>query len=206
VFDDRDGNGLRRDRESGVAGASVWVDVNDNGRYDRREPRAITNAEGGYWINKVPAGFERAIRCQPRQGWTFTRPGGGRAGVHAFPGKAAERPVADFAVANDTQVGGIAFRERNGYSGYQGNVVDVTDELAFGTTIYADLNNNRRLDDAEPRDELDSDGRYVLRGLFPVGTAIRVFGDERIALPGKGKYVVSSVNTRSRSFNFQFAT
>jgi hypothetical protein len=56
VFDDltRDGNSLLG--KPGRAGATVYIDLNRNGRPDPREPRSVTGPDGYYAFSGLPAG------------------------------------------------------------------------------------------------------------------------------------------------------
>jgi photosystem II stability/assembly factor-like uncharacterized protein len=56
VFEDPDGDGVYGAADKGMAGVSVFLDVNGNGKHDAFEYHTTTNAEGRFAFDKVPPG------------------------------------------------------------------------------------------------------------------------------------------------------
>lgn len=56
VFADANGNGTVDSGEGGVAGRTVFVDVDGTGQPNNTNPSATTDANGNYYIGAVPAG------------------------------------------------------------------------------------------------------------------------------------------------------
>lgn len=56
VYTDTNGNGQQDSGEAGVAGRTVFVDVDGTGKPDANNPSAVTDANGNYSISGVPAG------------------------------------------------------------------------------------------------------------------------------------------------------
>ncbi len=80
IYNDLNHNGARNTGESGLAGWTVYVDVNNNGVLDPSEPSAVSDANGNYTITDVlpgpvtlrevvQSGF---VRSQPGQSGTYT--------------------------------------------------------------------------------------------------------------------------------------
>jgi VCBS repeat-containing protein len=73
-FDDQDGDGVRDASEPGLAGWTIYADLNDNGRPDADEPATTTGADGGYQLT-LPSG-DYTLREVLRAGWGQTSPTG----------------------------------------------------------------------------------------------------------------------------------
>ena len=57
--------------EVGLAGWTVYVDLNSNGALDAGEPSTLTNPDGSYLIADVPAGAQQ-VRLAGQVGWYAT--------------------------------------------------------------------------------------------------------------------------------------
>ncbi len=57
LYDDRNANGIRDAGESDRAGATVYLDLNQNRRLDAAEPTSITDALGQYQLSGVPGDY-----------------------------------------------------------------------------------------------------------------------------------------------------
>ncbi len=62
VFEDLDHNGQRGAAEAGVAGVTVYLDVNDNGSLDPGEPFTKTNSDGAYVFGGLDASLSGRVR------------------------------------------------------------------------------------------------------------------------------------------------
>ncbi len=71
VFQDADRDGLRDVGETGLNGIPVYLDLNNNRRLDRVEPRLQTDAAGEYAFNHLAAG-SYVVRVQLPDGTTAT--------------------------------------------------------------------------------------------------------------------------------------
>jgi hypothetical protein len=67
VFDDVDGNGVRGPNEGGLAGVTVYLDIDRDGVSEVGEPSAVTDATGGY-VFDVAAG-DYAVRVVEPAGY-----------------------------------------------------------------------------------------------------------------------------------------
>lgn len=88
VFDDRNGNGLRNKLDPGVAGATVYLDLNGDGIAGADEPRAITDAAGGYAFTGLRPGTY-AVRHLVPKGYLAGRPLNGTHPVTLLGGESA---------------------------------------------------------------------------------------------------------------------
>jgi hypothetical protein len=76
LFNDVDGNGTRSDSEAGLAGQTVYVDVDHSGTLTAGDLSAVTGSDGTYSIASVPAGTYTVRQVVPT-GYTQTAPAGG---------------------------------------------------------------------------------------------------------------------------------
>ncbi|MBM3934233.1 MAG: CHRD domain-containing protein [SAR202 cluster bacterium] len=72
-YNDENRNG-QRDGEPGLYGWRIYVDLNMNGSWDLNEPYSITNMNGVFTIESVPAGVLVYVREEQQAGWMQTQP------------------------------------------------------------------------------------------------------------------------------------
>ena len=84
-FNDLDGDGVRDPGEPGLAGWTVYADLNNNRALDPTEPSAITGADGAYALT-LPSGTYN-LREVPQAGWRRNLPDGRRTLRTAVPGQ-----------------------------------------------------------------------------------------------------------------------
>ena len=89
-FHDIDGDGVRGPNERGILGWDIYVDSNNNGKYDEGEPLETTNREGEYWFMNLEPGTY-VVREIEADGWTRTSP---RASFSTRQFEAGQLPVA----------------------------------------------------------------------------------------------------------------
>lgn len=75
VFKDVNGNGGRDAGEKGISGWRVYVDTDNDGKYDSGEKSAISDATGAYKIANLTKGTF-SVRQVPASGWRVARPKG----------------------------------------------------------------------------------------------------------------------------------
>lgn len=71
VWDDRNADGVRQSTEPALAGWTVYIDANNNGKLDVTEMSAITGGQGNYTFSNVPPGTHR-VREVVQPGWMQT--------------------------------------------------------------------------------------------------------------------------------------
>ena len=79
VFYDRNGNGHVDSGEAGLAGRTLFLDLDHDGKLDENEILAVTDADGNFSFDEVPGGTYD-VRWVPSTGWKQTTP----AGDHPF--------------------------------------------------------------------------------------------------------------------------
>jgi hypothetical protein len=55
-WDDENGNGIRDNDEQGIAGVTIYLDLNENGVLDSEEPRQVTDEQGKYKFANLEQG------------------------------------------------------------------------------------------------------------------------------------------------------
>ncbi len=161
-FLDSNANGVRDidepagESEPGLAGVTIYVDLNDNERLDRGEPKTITEFDdpdtpedetGRYTLGPIPPGAHVIREEVPNNHQqTFPDPAGALAGGHeVMLVSGQEVSEIDFGNAPPASVHGTKWLDENG-----NGLRDEGESGLRGFIIYADLNNNGQLDDDEP--------------------------------------------------------
>src|SRR5205085_12527571 len=73
VFDDANRNHIQDADEPGIAGVSVYLDLNRDNKYQRTEPRQTTAADGSYaFTNLAPGSY--VVRQMPHSGRDHSYP------------------------------------------------------------------------------------------------------------------------------------
>lgn len=166
TFHDANGNGLADLNEPGLAGRTVYVDVNDNGIQDAQEPVTTTDGNGYYAFHSLEDG-RYTIRQAPVEGWSFSTPLNGARDV--LRENLTTSSHQDFGSFPSNVVSGRNFHDLN-----ENGAFDPGDPPLAGWTIYADLNDNGLFNDAEePSAITDSEGRYEIIGVRPGRYSIR---------------------------------
>jgi hypothetical protein len=76
VFNDTNGNGQRDAGESGLSGWRVYLDLNNDGKFESNETSVLTDAAGNWSFTRVPPGVY-VVRIVAPAGWKTTAPAGG---------------------------------------------------------------------------------------------------------------------------------
>ncbi len=196
---DLNGNGQRETNEPGLAGVTIYVDLNFNRMFDAEEPHAITMEDGRYWIEgldpggyvvreMVPDGF---VQTFPPPIFFFDQPIGDdgipfpqpypddEGGHYVYLEVGDVREEIDFGnrEIGASSIHGRKWRDDNG-NGWQ----DDREPGLGGVTIYVDANENGALDEGEPHtvtmkdiEETDFDeaGLYWIDDLEPGRHVVR---------------------------------
>jgi hypothetical protein len=78
-WNDIDGNGVQDAGELGLAGWTIYLDLNNNGRREAAEPSATTNANGEYALSNLSPGTYTVAEVQQKC-WKPTFPGSSSGG------------------------------------------------------------------------------------------------------------------------------
>ncbi|MFO0941496.1 MAG: tandem-95 repeat protein [Pirellulales bacterium] len=157
--------------EPGLASWTVALDLNRNGSFDLGEPSAITDAAGQYSFNDLQVGEYDLLEIVP-SGWE-TAPGfGDNQSIRVYSG--AISTPGDFANFNLStlvagSIAGTVWEDVNA-NGAQ----DASEAGVAGWTVYADLDSSGTYSTGEPQATTASDGSYVISGVTPGTTTVRV--------------------------------
>lgn len=196
VVDDRNGDGVLRVGEPGVAGWVVFSDADDDGRLDNpdgaglcsasaSEPCATSGTGGGFTLAALDAGAHR-LRIVPQSGWRQTT--AATVDVLLLGDDAVESGV-EFGVFRLGVVAGAVFADANGSAGRDGG-----EPVLPGWTVFDDVDLDGALDAGEAVASSAADGAYQLDGLT-VGThSVRLrrrCGFAATLPPPPGRYALS---------------
>ncbi len=157
-WNDGDGDGIRDTGEQGLAGWTIYVDVNGNNTPDIAEPQVVTGALGQYTLANLPPGTH-VVKEVPQAGWMQT-----------FPSDGVHRVQLDFG----EQTTGINFGNRQLFSTLVGSVFDDVNENGVrdagevgipGVIIRFDDDGDGVISISDRAVTTDSNGSYLIQGL-----------------------------------------
>ena len=173
VWNDVNRDGVRNSSPSGVfsdpglAGWSVYLDMNRSRAFDTGEPTALTDADGAYVFPDLQIGEYEIIEIVPT-GWETAPTFGDNYTVRVYSG--AESVAHDFANFNLSTlvpgtVSGVVWNDLNG-----NGVLDTTPTAEpglGGRVLFADVNANGVPDATDPQATTNPDGTYTISGIAP---------------------------------------
>lgn len=160
-FNDLDADGILDDGEAGIAGETVFLDVNGNGILDAGEQYQQTGADGSYHFTQVKAAPSMKLGMVDVDGWQRTSPAAAFQMVSNL-----NRSGLNVGVTQLVTLSGTKFEDLNG----NGTREDGEAGLA-GWTIFIDANNDGVLQSTERSTQTDDQGRFWFASLLP-GTYI----------------------------------
>ncbi len=185
-WSDANGNGSPDPDEPGLAGVTIYIDLNENGVLDADEPRTLTMEDdpatdfdeaGRYWLEGLRPGTY-VIREVVPDGFMQTFPM--NSGEHSVTVEFGD--VVEGIDFGNQAIEPASIRGRK-WSDANGDGTPDPDEPGLpGVTIYADLNDNGEFNEDEPHTvtmeddpatDFDEAGRYWLEGLRPGTYVIR---------------------------------
>jgi hypothetical protein len=181
VFNDLNGDGTRS--EPGVEGFRVFLDVDNDGGWDKGEPFSFSTGENGWYeFPEVSAG-KHWLRVSSGKGWRETTSIGYRVTVDA-----GAIVIRHFGATRNVLILGSVFVDANLSGGK-----DAGEAALAGWTVFADEDRDGVLDPDEVRVRTDAAGRYAIRTLAGGPHRMRVVGDTayRMTAPGAGYRDVS---------------
>ena len=110
-FEDKNGNGKQDSGEKGLFGWVIYIDTNNNGRFDWGERFTITNFKGEYQLRRLSAGTY-TIREVLWPGWQQMFPATGSYSVKLTVGQTVTDK--DFGNFKKGRIGGTVFEDKNG--------------------------------------------------------------------------------------------
>ncbi|MEQ1825297.1 MAG: Ig-like domain-containing protein [Pirellula sp.] len=183
VFHDVNANGINESGEDGLAGWTVFVDANRDGRLNAGEPSTVTDSRGKFLITGLPAGSTVVYEIvqpgySPSPGFTDHQTiniRDNRENKTDFPNVTS--------VVSHGDVVGTAYEDLN-LNGIQ----EAGEDGLAGWTMFVDANRDGILNTGEISTTTDTDGDYVLVSV-PTGTAAIV------EIPRDGYGPISSVSS-----------
>ena len=168
-FQDFNNNGVIDPAEPGLPNVTLYLDMNNNNILDGDEARTITNSDGSYSFQGLPANTYTVKEVTPAGMFPTANP----PVIELAPGE----DVIGVNIGNNNAVGNIS-----GVKFYDSNANGLLDNGEVGlsdVTIYLDQNNNQSLDTGEPATITNPDGRYFFGNLLPNTYHVR-----EVAKPG----------------------
>jgi len=176
VFADTNKNGTRNVGERGLAGITVYLDLNGNSLLDVGEPEAQTSADlyytpavdeaGTYSFTHLAQGTYAIREILPTV--LSSTPAGEREHVVTI-GPAEDHTGVNFAaVFRPNEIHGTLFDDANG-----NHQRDAGEAGIGGVTIFVDLNRNNSLDAGEPTTITLADGSYSFTNMSPGAYVVR---------------------------------
>ena len=156
--------------DPGIAGWSLFLDLNRNLAFDAGEPTTVTNSQGDYTFTDLQVGDYELFQVVP-SGWEPTLGYDISQTVTVFSG--ANSRAGDFAnfnlssiipgtiqgtVWSDLNANGV--RDVSGLGGF-------SDPGIAGRTVFVDLNNNGLHETSEPSAITAADGTYTISSVNP---------------------------------------
>ncbi|HEX4794527.1 MAG TPA: choice-of-anchor Q domain-containing protein [Humisphaera sp.] len=175
VFDDANGNARLDVGEDGLALWKVYLDLNNDGKLDAGDASRTTNIFGYFEFAGLKAGTY-TLRIVPITGLATTTPAVGSFAIKLTDAQtSANNLFGERAIAPATaSISGTVFKDSNGDGTRQSAEPGLS-----GWTVFADLNDNGKLDAGEPSAKTTSGGHYAINGLEPGGYTIRVVAQTR---------------------------
>lgn len=172
-FNDLDGDGEQEEGDNGLAGWTIYVDLDQDGSWDENEPYDVTNVDGMYLIEGLEGDSVYYVRELAQENWIQTYPvdpnywplevGGddvtGKNFGNHYTGNGG----------NDTceqTISGTVFHDLDANTN-----IDATDLGLENWIVYLDLDNDNVWDEAtEPFDESGTEGYFEINGVLAPGT------------------------------------
>jgi serine-aspartate repeat-containing protein C/D/E len=185
VWDDLDGDGVRdfdpgsgHFTDPGLAGWTLFADLNHNGLADVGEPQNVSAADGSYALAGLTPGTVTIVQQTP-SGWRPTSPPSSSQTVLLRNGDAISNLDFGNERIKDSIIRGTVFADSN-----RDGVRAAGERGLGGVIVYLDLNNDSVLDPAEPQQgtsadqfytpEFDEAGAYAFTHLAPGAYTVRV--------------------------------
>lgn len=182
LFNDLNADGTRQTTEAGLSGWRVYIDANNNGKFDAGETSVLTSSTGGYTIaNLLPASY--TVRDVVPAGWRGTT-----AASYVVTLAGTNATGRNFGATQKAKLSGTVFQDTN-----RNTLQDVGEKGLAGWRVFLDANNNGKLDAGEMSVLTDSLGNWSFNALPAGKYVIRVVqqtGFTRTG-PSSGSYTIS---------------
>lgn len=162
IWNDLNANGVRNVNpttgtftDPGLAGWTVYADLNSDRLLSVGEPQATSAADGAYTLTGILPGTV-TIFVQPTVGWRATAPITNSRTISLRSGDNASGLDFGEAELKDASIRGTVYADAD-----RDQVRDAGERGLGGITVYLDLNNNSTLDVGEPEVQTSADLYYT---------------------------------------------
>ncbi|HEX5241681.1 MAG TPA: SdrD B-like domain-containing protein, partial [Tepidisphaeraceae bacterium] len=188
-----------------LLGHVIFLDVNNNGLFDRGEQRTTTDSNGNYTL-QFSSGGTYNIGVVATAGWSMTAPANPTIPITGATGQTFSGENFGFEQTQPTAiVQGKTYGDNNG-----NGVYDTGDYAGTGTLIYIDVNDNGVFDPGEPGTLADTSSNYSLTVLANTSQVVRAditpLKTNYYTAPASGYYTVSlASNQVAPGYDFAYA-
>lgn len=173
VYHDLNSNGSRDPGEPGIAGLTIYLDLDNDRILDANEQFTVTDANGQYLLSDIPPASSAArVRAVVPAHYTQVAPAN-NFGHPIDSNTFATNPDKHFGLRltaiNGATAWGIVYSER-----LMNGILDDIDYPLANVLVFIDLNNDRIHDPNEQYTFTDANGRYEFSHIPPAGTAARI--------------------------------
>lgn len=153
---DKDGDGTLQDGDHHrLAGVTIYLDLNKDGKLDSGDPSMVTNKLGEYHFSNLPAGTY-IVREVEQPGWIETYPASGSYTINLAAGKISKND--DFGDFKLGTISGVDFNDLNGNGRKNKNELDLSGwkitltklHSSFTETTTTDANGNYSFTNLNP--------------------------------------------------------
>lgn len=193
VWNDANGDGLRVASEVGLAGRTVYIDLNLNGSQDPSEPVRTTDAAGAYAFSAIRRGSYRVIESIAAP-WIAAE--GKPTSVMSTVFLGGTSTVDFFNLIPVTgSLQGVLWDDANG-NGLQ----EATESRLAGWQVYVDANANGSLDASDPQAVSTSVGGYTIAGVAYGTSSVRIVVPSNFAPtnPASGAQSIKLLNGENK--------
>lgn len=184
VFTDLNGNGTPDSGEPGVAGRTVFLNVDGSGQ-PANNPQATTDATGAFVFSGLAAGTYTVMEVLPSN-VTLTTPAQSASVTNGST-------VQNLIFGEKPSITGSVFIDENGNGQFDSGEPGVP-----GQKVFIDSNNNGTLDSGEPSTLTDANGNYSFTGIAPGNYTVMEVLPSGVAL-NTGTQTVSVVANQTKS-------
>lgn len=162
VFLDANANGINETAENGLAGWTVFADLNTDGKFNAGEPSTVTDVKGKYVLTGL-APVATTVYDIPPVGYMPTPGFSDHSTITVRDNRAVKVDFPNVTAAPTTgRIAGTVFEDAN-----ENGVSDSGEDGLTGWTVFLDTNADGTLTAGEPSTTADLEGAYSFPGLAP---------------------------------------
>ncbi len=189
VFTDANSNGQLDAGENGVAGRTVFVDVDGTGAPDANNPSTTTDANGHYSFSGLTAATYTVREVLP-SGVTLSTP------IQTAT-VAADQTASDVNFGEIPSITGTAFADSNG-----NGQLDSGEHGIASLTVFVDIDGTGAPDASNPSTTTDANGAYSFSGLAAGSYTVRVVAPTNTSFAAASQAANVTAGQTASSLNF----